>query len=109
MTRARATLVSIEDTPYYHCIGGCVRRAFLCGFDTESNRSFERRRVWIQERLALLADIFAIDVCAYAVLSNHYHLDLKALSGARKRLARLCSRRALDTAVHWATSNTEIS
>lgn len=31
MTRPRATLVSVEDTPYYHCIGRCVRRAYWCG------------------------------------------------------------------------------
>jgi REP element-mobilizing transposase RayT len=77
MTRARATLVSVEDTPYYHCVGRCVRRAFLCGFDAQSQTSFEHRRVWMQERLALLTDTFAIDVCAYALMSNHYHLVLR--------------------------------
>ena len=81
MTRARATLVSVEDTPYYHCTGRCVKRAFLCGFDALTNRSFEHRRVWMQERLALLADTYAIDVCAYALMSNHYHLVIRLSPG----------------------------
>ena len=62
MTRARATLVSVEDTPYYHCVARCVRRAFLCGVGTLTNQSFEHRRSWMQERLALLTELFAIDI-----------------------------------------------
>ena len=40
-------------------------------------QSFEHRKSWVLERLTLLADVFAIDVCAYAVMSNHYHLVLR--------------------------------
>jgi REP element-mobilizing transposase RayT len=77
MTRSRATLVNVEDTPYYHCIGRCVRRAYLCGVDATTGASFEHRRAWICERLSLLADVFAVDLCAYALMSNHYHLVVK--------------------------------
>ncbi|MBW8185219.1 transposase [Shewanella sp. NR704-98] len=76
MTQARSTQVSLTDTAYYHCISRCVRRAFLCGKDGYSGKSFEHRRLWLVERIHYLSDIFSVDVCAYAVMSNHYHLVL---------------------------------
>ena len=77
MTQARASLVSVSDTPYYHCISRCVRRAFLCGEDRYSGQSYEHRRDWFVERLSLLAEVFSIKVCAYAVMSNHCHLVVR--------------------------------
>ena len=70
-------MISLEDTPYYHITSRCVRRAFLCGVDHYSGKNYEHRRQWVVDRIRLLSSLFAIDVCSYAVMSNHYHLALK--------------------------------
>jgi len=75
MTKPRKQLVAIEDTPYYHVTSRCVRRAFLCG--TEGGKCYEHRRQWLVDRIRLLSSLFAIDICSYAVMSNHYHIALK--------------------------------
>jgi hypothetical protein len=75
--KPRHTQIDIEATPYYHCISRCVRRAFLCGTDRLTGRSFDHRKGWVVEKLAALSSIFAIRLCAYAVLSNHFHLVVR--------------------------------
>jgi hypothetical protein len=77
MTRARETLVDLKRTSYYHCISRCIRRAFLCGEDHLTGKNYEHRKAWVTERLDYLAKTFAIDICSYAVMSNHYHVVLR--------------------------------
>ena len=77
MPEPRYRQVSIEDTPYYHCVSRCVRRAFLCGSDSVTGFDFEHRRQWIVDRIKLLCSVFAVDLCAFSIMSSHYHIVIR--------------------------------
>ena len=76
MPRSRSSQVSLEDTPYYHCCSRVVRRAYLCGDDKYSGKNYDHRRGWVEQQILKLTEVFAIDVAAYAVMSNHLHIVL---------------------------------
>lgn len=71
MTTARGQIVDTDLTRYYHCISRCVRGAFLCG------DGYEHRKDWIEQRIELLAQNFAISVAGFSVMDNHIHLLLR--------------------------------
>jgi REP element-mobilizing transposase RayT len=109
---ARKNQVNLEETTLYHCMVRCVRGAFLCGEDSQSGKNFEHRKEWIRDRLRWLAGIFAIEVCAYAILSNHLHtilnVDLEKARGwssdevvDRYKVLHKCG------AEQWANAKTE--
>jgi len=84
MPKPRKTLIAVESTPYYHCVARCVRRAFLCGQDKVTGNSYEHRRAWLEDKLLELPKVFAIDIAAYAIMSNHYHVILHINTGRAK-------------------------
>lgn len=82
----RKSLVSVDTTSSYHVVSRCVRRTYL--FGVVDNKDFSHRRDAIITRLAQLTQLFCIDICAYAIMSNHYHL-----------VVRIQKQRALDLSV----------
>ncbi len=77
MALPRSHYVQDGQEGVYHCFSRCVRRAFLCGSDPLTQRDFSHRKAWLLDRLRHLAAIFAIEVCAYAIMENHYHTILR--------------------------------
>ena len=95
MTMARKNQIILSETPFYHCTSRCVRGAFLCGEDPESGKNYHHRKQWILDRIALAESSFAIDICAYAVMNNHFHI---VLSVDERACAKLSDR---EVAERW--------
>ncbi|MES9858466.1 MAG: transposase [Sedimenticola sp.] len=72
MPKPRKALISLDSTPYYHCISRCVRRAFLCGEDSLTGKNYEHRKQWVVDRMTEHSSLFAIDIAAYSILSSRF-------------------------------------
>jgi hypothetical protein len=79
MTYARSILIPPGSPGTFHCVSRCVRRAFLCGEDRLTGRSFEHRRQWVEDRIHELAGIFGVAIWGYAVMSNHVHVVVQTM------------------------------
>jgi hypothetical protein len=97
MALPRSKYVREGQEGVYHCFSRCVRRAFLYGHDALTNRDFSHRKVWLVDRLRYLAAVFAIEVCAYAIMENHYHTLLRI----RPDIVAIWSAR--EVAIRWLT------
>ena len=95
MPMPRKSQISVEATPYYHCVSRTVRRAFLCGKDRYTGRSYEHRRAFIETELLRLGQVFFLDVVGYAVMENHFHAVLFIDQAARQEAS------AIDIATRW--------
>ena len=74
MTTPRRLLVDPVNACDYHLVSRCVQGAFLCGRDRRTGRDYSHRRQWLVDRIRLLACCFAIEIYAYCIMSNHFHL-----------------------------------
>jgi putative transposase len=71
MAIARIRQIDPTVARWYHCMTRCVRRAFLLAEGPSD------RKKWIEDRIAELAQIFALAVGGFTVMNNHLHLLLR--------------------------------
>lgn len=76
---SRGDVVDLTETGIYHCWSRCVRSALLFGEDPITGKDFGYRCDWMEKRIESLAGLFAIDVCFFAIMMNHFHLILRIL------------------------------
>ena len=69
MTISRSRLVDATVSRCYHCISRCVRRAHLMGDEVAPGR-----KDWVENRLKVLDQIFAVSVDGFRLIDNHLHL-----------------------------------
>ena len=74
MATPRKRLVDPVTPLFYHLASRCVRRSWLCGKDPISRKDFSHRKQWLIDRMRFLAQFFAIELHAYTIMSNHFHL-----------------------------------
>ncbi len=72
MASARRQLIDASATPFYHVINRCVRRAFLCGEDKLTGRSYEHRRGWIVHKRQKGKDKRQGQPCLFVFFSPFY-------------------------------------
>ena len=63
--QARGKSMDPTKVQVFHITQRCVRRAFLCGDDAVSGKSYDHRKQWIRDRLEFLASVFGVDVLTY--------------------------------------------
>ncbi len=74
---ARAEVFDPSEFALLHICARVVRRCFLFEVDPFTWKNHDHRKRWIEEQLKLLAANFGLDLLAFAILSNHFHLILR--------------------------------
>ena len=75
---ARAEVFDPSEVAVLHLCARVVRRCFLFGVDPVTGKNHDHRKIWIEDQLKLLSANFGIDLLAFAILSNHFHLILRS-------------------------------
>ena len=89
MATARSHIVQPGQLGHFHCTVRCVQQMFLCGRDRKSGKNHQHRRRWIEQRILDLAEIFAVSVHSYAVMSSHLHRASRTEPDGAQRQERI--------------------
>jgi len=77
MAIARSKLFRDGTDVTIHVFNKTIRGSFLQGVDKLTGKDFSHRKGIMEKRIRFLSKFFSIDVCGYAILSNHYHIILR--------------------------------
>lgn len=73
----RVEIFHPREVGYLFITQRCARRAWLIGTDAVTGKEFSYRREMLRARMEALASVFAIDILNYAILSNHFHINIR--------------------------------
>ena len=65
-----------KSYPVYHYYSRCMHRTLFYGLDAATGASYEHRKQWLEDNAHETAAALALDLCGYAIMSNHYHVVL---------------------------------
>ena len=77
MTTARQDIIAKDRNERYHISCRCVQKAWLLGTDPDTGNDYNHRKDWIPDKLKFYQKIFCIDLGAYAVMDNHFHIIIE--------------------------------
>ncbi len=81
----------------YHVFNRTTRKLHLMGVDSASGKDLSHRKKLVVDKLRGLSRYFCIDVFAYAVLSNHFHLVIRNRPDSVEKLSDA------EVALRWLT------
>ena len=74
----REEIFSPDEVACAHVMNRVVRRCFLMGDDPLTGKNYDHRKQWIEDLLIRLSAEFGIDLLAFSIMSNHFHLILRS-------------------------------
>ena len=77
MATPRGLLVDPDHALNYDLVSRCGRSSWLCGWDRVRRKGYSHRKATLGARLLRLVQCFAVELHAFAIVSNHFHLVLR--------------------------------